>query len=368
MSVGVFSASPYELGYALSIWAAGSIPPPAPLSNAKHAGGIDGGSCLRQHTELVDSFPSPDPHTTDCLLVNPAAGGGRARKVLPSLRSFAKDRGWKVAIHISDSPEDLAAKARSEVAEGHRRILVLGGDGTFQVLLNALAYYPEAILGVIPAGGGNDLAGALGLPEDPLRAAALLLDGCETCHLDAVRVRTADGRERLYAGGGGVGLDAEAARYASGVYRNLHGRLRYLLAAIRALLGFRRVSVRIQMQPNALENVEATALVVGVLNTPSYGAGLYLAPEAKTDDGSLDLVLVEDLSLAQILTLLPSLWSRGELRTKRVRRFRVERVRIETPKPCSFHGDGEILGTTPVEISVVPRAFRVLRAPRGNST
>lgn len=266
-------------------------------------------------------------------------------------------------ICVTANPDDLASKAREAAKAGRTHILVLGGDGTFQVLLNALVDYPETILGIIPAGGGNDVAASLGLPQDPLEAAALILGG-EACPLDVVRVRTADGKERRYAGGGGVGLDAEAARHASGAYRNLRGRLRYLLAVIRALFGFRSIQVRIGMTANGPQNLEATALLIAVLNTPSYGAGLCLAPDAKTDDGRLDLVVLDDLSVVEILALLPALASRGELKTKRVRRFSVERVRIETERPCWFHGDGELLGMTPVEISVVPQAIRVLRPAR----
>src|SRR5262249_27799673 len=97
------------------------------------------------------------------------------------------------------------------------------------------------------------------------------------------------------------------------------------------------------------------------LNTPSYGAGLYLAPPAKTHDGLLDLVVVENLTLPQILSVLPAFATRGELNTHRLHRFSVTRVRIETETPLWFHGDGELLGKTPVEISVVPRAVRVIR-------
>ena len=207
------------------------------------------------------------------------------------------------------------------------------------------------------------MAAALGLPQDPLQAAALILEG-EVHPLDVVRVRTAEGREQLYAGGGGVGLDAEAARHAGGVYRHLRGRFRYLLAVIRALFGFHSIRVRIDMGGRESQSLEVRALLVGVLNTPSYGAGLFLAPGAKTDDGRLDLVVLDDLSLLEILALLPALASRGELSTVRVRRFSVEHVRIETETPSWFHGDGELLGMTPVEISVVPRAIRVLRPAR----
>ena len=307
--------------------------------------------------------PQADNSGSDVLLINPAAGAGRAVKVLPSLRKFAQEQCWRVEFLVTQSADDLIAKARRAVAEGHRRIFVLGGDGTFQVLLNALSDCPDVVLGVIPAGGGNDLAAALGLPPDPLRAAALLLRG-ETSRMDAVRVRTADGRVWLYTGGGGVGLDAEASRHASGSFRNLPGRLRYLLSAIRALLDFQPVRARISEQPGEPHSLTVTALLVGVLNTPSYGAGLYLAPDAQIDDGHLNLVILERLSILEIMLLLPALWSQGKLNTTRLQRFHVNCVRIETETPCNFHGDGEILGMTPVEISVVPGAFCIVRPTR----
>lgn len=297
----------------------------------------------------------------DFLLVNPAAGGGRAAEVLPRLRSFAQQQNWTVDVCVTESPEDLAAKARAAVNDGHRRLFVLGGDGTFQVLLNTLRDQPDVLLGIIPAGGGNDLAAALGLPPDPLRAASELLRHGEACCMDAVRVRTAEGRERWYTAGGGVGIDAAASRYASGVYRNLRGRIRYLLSALRALCGFHSFTAIISIGLDEPRVAKLRTLLVAVLNTPSYGGGIYLAPDAKTADGLLDLVILEDRSLFNTLRLLPSLWSKGHLNTDHVQRFRVTCVRIETEKPCYFHGDGEILGMTPVEISIVPRAFRALR-------
>lgn len=299
----------------------------------------------------------------DLVLVNPAAGGGRARLSVPHLREFAKQHSWNAEICLTQSPDDLVERAKSAAEAGRTRIFVLGGDGTFQLLLNALANYRDVILGVIPAGGGNDLASALGLPPDPIQAAALLLQG-EVCQLDSVRVRTSDGNERLYAGGGGVGVDAEAARYANGALRNMRGRLRYVLAALRALLGFHAMHVYVRTNGDSAASFEATVLLAAVLNTPSYGAGLCLAPEAKTDDGKLDVVFLRKLRLIEILELLPGFVTRSQLNTSKLGRLRAARVRIETDAPHWFHGDGELLGMTPVEISVVPLAFRVMRAAR----
>lgn len=306
--------------------------------------------------------PHSHPGPKDLLLVNPSAGGGRAAAILPALRKFAEGHHWNVDIRVTSSLSDLEATARQAAEAGFvERIFVLGGDGTFQALLNAVAAYPEIVLGIIPAGGGNDLANSLALPSDPIPAAAALLNG-EIVGLDAVRVRTANGVERLYAGGGGVGLDAEAARHANGIFRNVRGRIRYILGAVRALFGFRPLHVQITVTPGEPQSVQAKVLVVAVLNTPSYGGAVYLAPDAKTDDGKLELVLVEDLSLLQILLLLPALILHGRLPTSRIRRFSVQCARIETDPPAWFHGDGELLGLTPVEVSVVPKAIRVLRA------
>lgn len=304
-----------------------------------------------------------DHDIPDLLLVNPVAGGGRSGSTVPDLQKFSNARGWNVEIYVTKNPDDFTAKARMAAEAGRKRVLALGGDGTFQLLVNALANYPNIALGVIPAGGGNDLAAALGLPADPIQAAALLLDG-EVCQLDLVRVRTSDGRQFLYSGGGGAGVDALAANYANVRYRHLRGRLRYVLAALRALPGFRAFRVRARIDSAEPQCIEASVLLVAVLNTPSYGAGLCLAPNAKTNDGKLELVLLDSLKLAEILRLLPAFVSRGQLKTKRIRRFTVTCVRIETDAPRWFQGDGELLGVTPVEIAVVPRAVRVLR-PKG---
>ena len=297
----------------------------------------------------------------DLILANPTAGGGRGREALPRLQAFASERRWNAEFRGAGSSGEFAQIAREEAATGRKRIFALGGDGTFQMLLNAVAGNTSVSIGALPAGGGNDLAAALGLPADPVRAAEMILAQGEAVPLDAARVRAADGTERLYMGGGGVGLDAEAARFASGAYRKMRGRSRYLLSAIRALGSFGGIEVRVSLEGAEKSSLQGTALLLGILNTPSYGAGLRLAPEARMEDGRLDMLLLENLSALEIAGILPRLAVSGEIRTKRIQRHRITRVRIETEQPCAFHADGEIVGMTPVEVSVVPGAMRVWR-------
>ncbi len=292
------------------------------------------------------------------VLVNPTAGGGRARAILPRMCKMFESLAVSAQFVATNSPEELESAARHAISHNQRMLLAMGGDGTFQSLANGV-FGAVVVVGVLPVGGGNDFAAALGIPRDPLKAAEAILRG-RPRHVDLVSARTADGKKRFYVGGGGVGLDAEAAGYASGSYRHLPGRIRYIASALRALVGYVPLDVQVEFPGSEQDPVTAKALLAGVLKTPTYGAGLRLAPDATVDDGLLHVVLIESLSTFGVLKLLPRLLGTGELRTSRVKRWNVKCVRLTTDRPCLFHGDGEILGPTPVELEVVPRAIRVL--------
>ena len=292
------------------------------------------------------------------VFVNSKAGGGRARSYLRQIQKLFESNQVQPQFVMTNSAAELELAAQNAILQGRRALFAMGGDGTFQVLANA-AFGTDVLLGVLPLGGGNDFAAALGLPDDPVKAAQALLRG-HPRFVDLARVRTAEGRTRLYAGGGGIGLDAEAALYANGVFRHFPGRLRYIASALRALAGYVPIDVRLEFPGSAFGAMEAKALLAGVLNTPTYGAGVQLAPGADIGDGLLEVVLLENLNLFEVMTMLPRLIGSGELRTRRLKRWRIQRVRLTTARSCLFHGDGEIIGPTPVEIEAVPRAIQVL--------
>ena len=292
------------------------------------------------------------------VFVNSLAGRGRAHRHLSQIQKLFESFQVPAKFEFTNSTHELEASAQDAISHGQRALFALGGDGTFQALANA-AFGADVLLGILPFGGGNDFAAALGLPENPLQAVNSILRGGPR-YVDLVKVRTAEGRTRLYAGGGGIGLDAEAARYANSAFRRFPGRSRYIASALRALVGFVPLEVRVEFPGSDLIPVEAQALVAAVLNSPSYGAGLKLAPGATVDDGWLHFVMLENLSLIEVMRILPPLIATGELRTSRVKRWQARRVRLTTSKPTVFHGDGEILGSTPVEIELVPRAAKIL--------
>jgi diacylglycerol kinase (ATP) len=296
------------------------------------------------------------------VFVNPAAGrGGAAEKIAPVRSAFLR-RNYPVTIVETGSAKEFQTSVRAAIREGCATLIALGGDGTMQLLAR------EAIgrgvrIGVIPAGGGNDFAAALGIPGSLPQAADLIVRG-KARAVDAVEVRTGAGtpteQDAVYLGGGGLGLDAEAIRYANGRFLPWPGRLRYLASAIAALGTFPGLEVEAEFPGGESPKIVKTVLLAAVLNTPTMGGGLRLAPAARADDGRLELVMIEMLPKSEVLRLLPRLLFTGELKTKRVLRVCAEKVRLSTREQAWFQGDGELLGISPVEIRVLRNALCVL--------
>ena len=292
------------------------------------------------------------------VFVNPAAGrGGAGRKVAELREAFAR---WKYPVKIVKSPsaEEFRCGVRAAVCEGCATLVAMGGDGTLQMLVREVIGR-DVRVGVIPAGGGNDFAAALGITKNVERAVEIIVRG-ETRLLDLVRVRDSYGLDAIYLGGGGIGIDAEALRYANGSFYRWPGRLRYLASAIAALRAFRGVQVQAEFPESDLPTITKLVLLAAVLNTPTFGGGLRLAPKAELDDGLLEVVMIEMLRKREVLALIPRLLLSGELKTKRVVRIRAARIKLTAEKEAQFQGDGEFLGKTPVQIETLHRALRVL--------
>ena len=146
--------------------------------------------------------------------MNPLAGGGRTGAYLLRIQELFERQEIHADFIVTEDAAGLETRARAVVGSGHKFLLAMGGDGTFQGLVNA-TYGCDVRLGVLPTGGGNDFARALGLPRDPVAAAKAVINGAPRA-VDLLRIRTADGRERLCTGGGGVGVDVIAAQHAAG--------------------------------------------------------------------------------------------------------------------------------------------------------
>jgi YegS/Rv2252/BmrU family lipid kinase len=232
-------------------------------------------------------------------------------------------------------------------------VAAVGGDGTLSRVADALAG-TEAILGIIPAGTGNDFARTFGIPDDPIKACTVLLEG-QTVAIDAGRLNG-----RLFLNVVGAGLDAEVVADANRVFKKVSGKLGYLLALLKQLILYRPNSVRISVDN---ESLQAKVWLVAVANACYYGGGMKVAPNADPQDGLAEIVMVADIHRLTFLRLFPLVYSGKHIAHPAVRVLRGRQVLVECEKPLHVHADGEIYGTTPLSVSVLRHAVK-LKVPR----
>jgi diacylglycerol kinase (ATP) len=219
------------------------------------------------------------------------------------------------------------------------------------------------VLGFIPAGGVNDVARALGIPDDPIAAARVFLRS-RPRPIDVVQARTGNGNTGVYVGGGGLGLDAQTAQLANGRFRRLSGAARYVTCVLAAVSSFEPFHVQMELDGNPTVAESGPLLLAAVANAPAYGAGVQIAPMAAMNDGLLDIVLVSNVSRLRLIELLPVMLQTGKVGEAEIRRFRARRVVLRADRRVLFHGDGEVIGEAPVEVEALPGAIHVAAPAR----
>ncbi len=257
-------------------------------------------------------------------------------------------------------------------ADGVDVVLLFGGDGTIHRHLGALVNLGFPVL-VVPAGSGNDFACSLGLRRvrDSLAAWEQFCRGAK--NISAIdlglitplsKAREAPSIATYFCCVAGVGLDGEVARRANRLPRWLRGHGGYALSMLPTIFSFEPLPVKISVPMG--QSSEWTvrshqrSLVAAFANTPLYGGGMNVAPQAKMDDGLLDMCIVAALSPFKLLRLFPTVYAGRHLGIREVEYFQSERVRVETEEPQDVYADGEFVCRTPVEVFVERGALNVV--------
>ena len=232
--------------------------------------------------------------------------------------------------------------------------MVVGGDGSVHLAAQALAG-TGVELALVPSGRGDDFAHSAAVPADAAAAVRLAVSGVAR-PLDVGRV--GDERFAAYAG---VGFDSAAAEVANAHPGWVPAEATYVLAALRTLVRFRAPRIRLEHDGGAWQG---RAMFVTACNAPRFGGGMRIAPQARLADGLLDLVVVKEVSRAELLRVFPKVFSGRHLGHPAVSVVRTRRARIEVEPPALLGSDGELLGrVATVEIAVEPRALSVVAGP-----
>jgi YegS/Rv2252/BmrU family lipid kinase len=289
-------------------------------------------------------------------IVNPTAGRGAAAKQWPAVRAVLAEHGARVQLAPTRGRGHALELAEEAARAGWPVIVAVGGDGTVHEVVNGLLRASAggeagAALGIVPVGSGNDFALLAGLPRDPAQAARRIASG-EERRVDVGRVG-----DRWFTNGVGVGLDARVAVEANRS-RRLRGMGIYLWALAKVLRGFRPPVMRVEIDGEVIER-PLTLVTVG--NGGRHGGGFWICPDAKIDDGLLDVCACDGLSRLRILRFLPKVMRGTHVGESCVQMRTARRVRIASESPVAVHADGEILAedARELEIEIEPGRLRL---------
>ena len=282
-----------------------------------------------------------------CLIVNPTAGAGRAAKLLGAVEAELRAMGLRFRVERTTSMEHARELARGAAAAGET-VAAMGGDGLTGAVAGELRD-GAGVLAVLPGGRGNDFARKLGISADPVAACALLR-GKER------RIDLAIANGRTYLGILSAGLDSDANEIANATRLRL-GTGVYAYAALRALARWKaaRWTVVIDGDERSFDGYS-----VAVANSGVYGSGMYLVPDARLDDGMLDVVLSEDIPKRRYLANLPRVFKGTHIHEPGLHLLQARSISFHADRPFTAYADGDPIAELPATVDVVPGTLRVL--------
>lgn len=256
------------------------------------------------------------------------------------------------------SPTD--AEMQSALATAPDLVILFGGDGTLQRHLASLVAAQATVL-MVPTGSGNDFARACGTypSENAFDALAAVATGRPlTLSADIGELRFADGSRKFFSCCANIGLDADAARRAAKLPDLVKAAGGYFLAGMLSLLLYQPGRITLRSHEKIFSE---DAWFVSISNTPTFGGGLKIAPQARLDDGELDIIFARAMPRFTLARHYPKILGGNHIGLDALNIFATDELAISTGIPSPVFCDGEFAGLTPVTITVLPKALRAVR-------
>jgi YegS/Rv2252/BmrU family lipid kinase len=288
------------------------------------------------------------------VIVNPISGtGGRpelAKRRIANAEAALAARRLDGRVFVTEQSGHGSVLVREAMAGGASLVVAWGGDGTINEVASELAFR-DVSFAIIPSGSGNGLARELKIPLNAEQAFAVALDGVDRV-IDAGEIEG-----RLFFNVAGVGLDAQVAHEFAVTGLERRGFGRYIEIASRKLFSFRAGEYEIVADGVTWRT---KALVVALANGRQYGNGAVIAPDARIDDGRLEVIVVGERSALKAMTQMPMLFNGRIAQVPGITMTPAQDVTISSATAMIYHADGEpCVGGTSVRVRIRPQALRI---------
>ena len=299
-------------------------------------------------------------------IVNPESGAGATGRRWPALRAQVEAAVGELRWAFSEAPGHATVLARDAVEAGHGRVIAVGGDGTLGEVVTGVfgSARPQAGLepavGLLPLGTGSDFARTLGIGSLPEALACLAAGKRRRIDLGRVAYIGHDGQphERLFVNVFSFGCGGAVSEAISRSTKRLGGRLGFMLASARALVGYRDVRATLRVDDGPPESLAVTSYAV--CNGRFFGGGMQVAPQAQPDDGRFDVTLWHGFGLADFVLRRRHIYDGTHVRLPGTRTGHARRVTAESAERVLIDVDGEPLGRLPVTVELLPAALDII--------
>lgn len=287
--------------------------------------------------------------TSILLIANPAAGGGRVPKLLPSVRRKLDALGVNHRTGLTANLED-AVRLTDEALDNGEIPVAFSGDGVAGVVARTASYRPDSVFGVLPGGTGNDFCGHVGIPDDAVAACEVLASGVPT----AIDLGEANGVRFL--GIASFGYDSLANESANAAPRWLGSGV-YIWGAISALIRWKPARFNV-VADGSEKSFDGWSVLCA--NTSRYGGGMLIAPNAEIDDQQFDLICTLKTSRWRFIRMFPKVFKGTHIDDDNLEVSHARELSVSADRPFTIYADGDPLTELPAEIRILPAAVKVL--------
>jgi len=297
---------------------------------------------------------------TYTFIVNPIAGKGRGRKLLQTLDRTLHKHFPEPEILITQDRLHAFELAKERKEHPDRIIVAVGGDGTVNEVSNGLIG-GNAMMSVIPIGSGNDFVKMFNIPTDIEKAIDKIKNGTvRNSDAGSIQIGSYDGSNltRYFINGIGIGFDAAVAHQTT-KFKHLRGISLYAFSVAVILFKYKTPELLLSMNGSSMNGQH---FLIAIGNGKCAGGGFYLTPEAKIDDGLLDVCYIDNVTIPQVVKIFPSVMKGKHKKHNQVHFERTDALSVVAQQEIMVHADGEVLATKArtIDIQVTPNALQVI--------
>jgi YegS/Rv2252/BmrU family lipid kinase len=299
------------------------------------------------------------------VIVNPNAGVRKGERDWPKISCMLDRFGFSFSSVITDYPGHAIEVVRKKIGQGYRKIMVVGGDGTLNEVINGIfsqSMVPSLAVTVamITVGTGNDWARMYNIPRSYKHAIRTISRG-KTFVQDVGKVSymSRDGKvNRFFANLAGMGFDAQVARRTNmKKAKGKGGPMSYMINLFQSLLQYRSRDITIDIDGSI---IKASVFSMNVGICKYNGGGMMQAPHAVADDGLLALTIIRKVSKLKVIRSVKMLYDGSFVKLPEVSTHKGRLIKVSSEREILLEADGETLGKGPFEFSIIPAALRVV--------